>query len=218
MKLPKIIHQIWIGPDPIPEECKMLAYKMQEMHPDWEYKLWDNEAVFEGQFKDDPYLKDWKDKISSDYLLQPAFISDRVRLLILKAIGGIYVDMDALAIKPFDTLLDKLNDNITFFAGASHGPSNEYGIVEPIIDVTVLGAVPNCRIINKLLSSNDFPMSGLHISRDLFKYLDFDMAIFGKDYFYSDKDITENTIIIHEPIRLLSWAHSGIKPWWMEED
>jgi len=214
MKLPKIIHQIWIGPDPIPNQAKSMAYKMQEIHPGWEYKLWTNETVFEGQFKDDPYLKAWKDKINSEYLLQPAFISDRVRLLILKEMGGIYVDIDALAIKPFDTLLDKLHDKITFFGGATRGPVDEHGISESIIDVTVMGAVPNARVINKILQHNDFPMSGLHISRDLFKYLDTDMAIFGKEYFYSSDEITENTTIIHSPFRMLTWTEK--KPEWMD--
>ena len=39
-KIPKKIHQIWIGNAPIPEHCEAFAREMQEMHPDWEYKLW----------------------------------------------------------------------------------------------------------------------------------------------------------------------------------
>ena len=42
-KIPKIIHQIWIGPKPLPNQYKEFSQKMIEMHPDWEYHLWGNE-------------------------------------------------------------------------------------------------------------------------------------------------------------------------------
>ena len=46
-KIPKIIHQIWIGPKPIPDQYKEFSQKMIEMHPDWEYHLWGHE-IFTG--------------------------------------------------------------------------------------------------------------------------------------------------------------------------
>tara|TARA_B100001287_G_C22482765_1_gene435149 strand:+ start:27 stop:656 length:630 start_codon:yes stop_codon:yes gene_type:complete len=208
MKLPKIIHQIWIGPDEMPEKCKEASAKMKAMHHGWEYKLWDNEAVFEGQFKDDPYLKSWKNKISSEYLLQPAFIADRVRLLILKAMGGIYVDIDALPIRPFDDILPALGDKHNFFGGL-----RQHDDYSNMIDVTVLGAEPNARVINTILEENDFPMSGLHISWALFKNLDADMCIFGEDYFYTEGEPNEKTIILHEDNRMVTWTNK--RPEWM---
>ena len=53
-KIPKIIHQIWVGDDPIPEHCGRYVTKMKEMHPDWNVKLWGNE-VFE-LYGEDKYL------------------------------------------------------------------------------------------------------------------------------------------------------------------
>lgn len=209
MKLPKIIHQIWIGPDEMPDYCKQYTTEMENMHPDWEYRLWDNDMVFDGQFKNDPYLKDWKDKINSEYMLQPAFISDRVRLLILKEMGGIYVDVDALPIRPFDTILNQIHSNANFFAGVR--TNSEHG---NLIDVTILGAEPNSRVINKILENNHFPMSGLHMSKDFFKYLDTDMCLFGPDYFYRVSGINEKTVILHDAGRLMSWSRSGLKPPW----
>lgn len=209
MKLPKIIHQIWIGPDEMPKACKEYTAKMKRMHPGWEHILWDNEMVFEGQFKDDPYLKAWKSQINSEYFLQPAFISDRVRLLILNKMGGIYVDVDAIPIRPFDVILDKLSDKVDFFAGVED--SAEYG---RIIDITVLGASPKCRVIKKILETNDFPMSGLHMSKDFFKYVDTDMCLFAKDYFYTYGEVNDKTVVLHGKHRMMSWTK--MRPEWMD--
>ena len=54
-KIPKKIHQIWIGNAPIPDHCAAFGKEMQEMHPDWEYKLWRHEDIFDDLYKNDPY-------------------------------------------------------------------------------------------------------------------------------------------------------------------
>src|ERR1700722_14528708 len=38
-RIPKILHQIWIG-DGVPEELKAFQKSWQLLHPDWEYHLW----------------------------------------------------------------------------------------------------------------------------------------------------------------------------------
>ena len=52
--IPKIIHQLWIGPDPMPKHCVEFCEEMKDMNPEFEYKLWGNEVLKE--FKDDKYL------------------------------------------------------------------------------------------------------------------------------------------------------------------
>ena len=42
-QIPKIIHQIWVGDNPIPDYCKEFHLKMKQLHPDWEVNLWGNE-------------------------------------------------------------------------------------------------------------------------------------------------------------------------------
>ena len=207
--IPKIIHQIWIGPNKLPESCKLLLSEMKEMHPDWEHKLWTNKEVFEGEFKDDPFLVKWKDKINTEYLLQPAFVADRVRLLILAKYGGVYVDIDAKPIKSFNTVLNKLPSGCTFFAGIR--PNTDYGIM---IDVTVLGSSVNSRILNKIIPSwysYEHPLTGFHISVEIAKYIDTDVTLFNNDFFYS-YELTEKSIILHNTSdRLGSWEE------WKEE-
>mmetsp|Transcript_11949 Transcript_11949/g.34641 ORF Transcript_11949/g.34641 Transcript_11949/m.34641 type:complete len:177 (+) Transcript_11949:86-616(+) len=39
-RIPKIIHQIWLGGNQIPPECIPWMESWKRYHPDWEYKLW----------------------------------------------------------------------------------------------------------------------------------------------------------------------------------
>lgn len=208
--IPKIIHQIWIGPNKLPEKCIPLIAKMKDMHPEWEHRLWSNEEVFEGEFKDDPFLKEWKDKINTDYLLQPAFIADRVRLLILVKYGGIYVDVDAQSIKSFNTVLEKLPSTCEFFAGLR--PNTDYGTM---IDVTVLGSVVNSKLLNKIIPSwNSYPhpLTGFHISVEIAKNIDTSVTLFNNDFFYS-YELTEDSVILHNTSdRLGTWERWDKEP------
>ena len=42
-KIPKIIHQIWIGNRQLPLKLQQYQETWKEQNPDWEYKLWTNE-------------------------------------------------------------------------------------------------------------------------------------------------------------------------------
>ena len=216
MNLPKIIHQIWIGPDPIPAKYQHFIQMMKDMHPDWQHILWDNAAVFNGIFSEDPYLKEAKDKINSEYLLQPAFIADRVRLLILDKMGGIYVDTDAKPIKSFNQLLPKLSEHCKLFAGLKH--DSEYGLMA---DVTVLGATPDNKHLKHIIGRWDdgtytHPLSGLHISREIIKLVDWDVTLFKKEYFYNEW-VAPETIILHDT-EDRAWSWESMTPEWMEDE
>ena len=91
VKIPKIIHQLWLGDNEMPEHCKKFVEEMKEMNPDYEHHLWGNE-VFEEKYKDDKYLQNYT---KEPELYKWAFICDRIRLLLLRDHGGIYVDVDA---------------------------------------------------------------------------------------------------------------------------
>ena len=54
-QIPKIIHQIWVGDNPIPDYCKEFHLKMKQLHPDWEVNLWGNE-IFTTYYPNDPFL------------------------------------------------------------------------------------------------------------------------------------------------------------------
>ena len=206
-KIPKIIHQIWIGPKPLPDQYKEFSQKMIEMHPDWEYHLWGNE-IFTGIYKEDKFLQNY---IKDPVLYKWAYISDRVRLLLLRDFGGVYVDVDAKPIRPFDIILDKCSDEHTFFAGIKRvkfrDDSNEekYGW---IVDCTVYGSAKNSRTINlalKTYNNINWANGGAIFSEAILNNIDVDMLILNKKYFYSNK-INSKTIVLHDvDHRLSSW-------------
>lgn len=93
--IPKIIHQIWLGPHQPPAIFKKSQASIQKYFPDWEYKLWTD--------KDIPGLKLYNQKyydLSKNYGER----ADIVRYEILYAFGGLYLDVDFVCLKSFDIL------------------------------------------------------------------------------------------------------------------
>lgn len=94
-RIPKIIHQIWVGPHPFPQEALAWQETWIALHPDWEYKLWTNEDVAQLEFDNKVYYdqaKNWGEK------------ADILRYEILYRFGGLYADIDQSCLKPFDVL------------------------------------------------------------------------------------------------------------------
>lgn len=64
MKIPKIIHQIWIGPKPAPSRW-MRSWRKK--NPDWKYILWDNNLCFSRTWRNqkiiDFYIKTYNTKV-----------------------------------------------------------------------------------------------------------------------------------------------------------
>lgn len=200
--IPKKIHQIWIGHQEIPEHCIEFGKEMEQMHPDWEYKLWRHEDIFNGLYKDDPFLQNY---VKDPDLYRWAFMADRIRLLLLRDFGGIYCDLDAKPIRSFDTIVDKLHPDITFFAGMKPSQDNN-----TLIDCTVYGSAPNSRIINECLSVYtrvDWAHGCKTFNDRIIEKMGPDIAIFGYEYFYNWQ-LNDKTIVLHdvEETRLFSWV------------
>jgi GT2 family glycosyltransferase len=90
--IPKIIHQVWIGPKPAPMNS-MNSWK--EKHPDFEYIFW-NETEFE---KRGMFFK-CQDKI--DEIEEINGKADIIRWEILYKYGGVFLDADSICVEPFD--------------------------------------------------------------------------------------------------------------------
>jgi hypothetical protein len=81
--IPKIIHQLWLGPRPLPtytESWKLCAFKN-----DWEYRLWRDKDIDELELK-------WRACYDAAPLFQ--IKSDIARIEILSRFGGFYFDCD----------------------------------------------------------------------------------------------------------------------------
>lgn len=117
--IPKIIHQIWIGPKKKPD-IWMDTFKNDYINnnPDWEYKLWNDENISE-LFNEFPI-------IFKIYNIEHTYNgkSDLLRYLILYIYGGIYIDADSVWInnKSFNHLLSQVNKSDFFLA---YEPSNK---------------------------------------------------------------------------------------------
>lgn len=94
--IPKIIHYTWFSGEPFPKAIADCIASWHRHMPDWQYRLWDAEAI---KAIDLPFLHEalaerkW------------AFAADVVRTWAVYHEGGIYLDTDALVLRPLDPLL-----------------------------------------------------------------------------------------------------------------
>lgn len=106
-KIPKIIHQIWIG-DKLPDEFAAYAAEWRRLHPDWEYRLWDGNSI----------LSEWQSEAHTlSRCDTPAAKSDFARLLILEKYGGLYIDTD---FEPFKNFAEVVGSAAFLFGWMDH--------------------------------------------------------------------------------------------------
>ena len=103
-KIPKILHQIWLGPKTPPAHFMLFRDKWKAMHPDWEYKLWTDADLDSLNLE----LRDLIDA-SPNY----AEKSDILRSELLERFGGVYLDVD---MDP-KVALTELNHKYDFYCG-----------------------------------------------------------------------------------------------------
>lgn len=101
--IPPIVHQIWLGADPLPEEFRLYGQSWVRHNPGWELRLWTEETVPDDLTRREVYER----------LRQPAERSDILRLELLQRHGGIYIDTDFECLRPFGAMLD----GVDFFCG-----------------------------------------------------------------------------------------------------
>lgn len=95
--IPKIIHYIWLGNNPMPKALSDCVDSWKKYMSDYELMLWDDRAISRVNMtfvNEAIQAKKW------------AFASDVIRLWALYNYGGIYLDTDVKVLKSFDPLLD----------------------------------------------------------------------------------------------------------------
>jgi mannosyltransferase OCH1-like enzyme/GT2 family glycosyltransferase len=95
--IPKIIHQLWIGPKPRPSKF-MATWK--EKHPDYEYIMWNEEELSKRGLR-----LECVSKINEIEEINGK--ADIIRWEILYHYGGLFIDADSICIEPFNYLLDQ---------------------------------------------------------------------------------------------------------------
>lgn len=95
MRVPRTIHHIWIGPDPVPARHRPWIESWRRHHPHWEHRLWT-----EDDLPADPIRPEILERLRT-----PVERSDILRLEILFRHGGVYVDTDLECLRPLDDVL-----------------------------------------------------------------------------------------------------------------
>jgi mannosyltransferase OCH1-like enzyme len=128
--IPKTIHHIWIGNNPLPVEFKQFRNKWMELYPDYNFIFWNDEMIESSNLLDDSIKKYYY----SDYKI--AFKVDLLRFKILKKFGGLYIDCDT---EPLKRMPDNFL-NYKFFAGRQI-PYTE-------VAIGILGSEPDNQLVN----------------------------------------------------------------------
>lgn len=105
-RIPKQLHRIWVGPNPLPNAAVVLWEGFRALHPDWELTTW-TEPIDPAAYELGRLFRSCQ---------HPAQLADLLRIELLWQHGGVYVDVDCEAIRPFDPLLEHL-----LFIGANQG-------------------------------------------------------------------------------------------------
>ena len=135
LKIPKKIHYIWLGGNPLPRITEKCISSWKKYCPDYEIIRWDESNL---NIDCCEYCRQAYD--AKKY----AFASDVLRFEVLSKEGGIYLDTDVELLKPIDELLQN-----NCFMG--------FETQDKIAPGLILGSVSNCKTIEDIyeLYKND---------------------------------------------------------------
>ena len=128
-KIPKIIHQIWLGSE-LPEDAKILRDEMMKINKNYEYKLWTDADIADFGLKNNELYHN-----INNYGAK----SDILRYEILERFGGIYIDTDFQCVKSFDDL-----SYLDFWIGNGHTDI-------PVIQNSIIASIPNNKHISNIV-------------------------------------------------------------------
>lgn len=158
-RIPKIIHQIWLG-SPLPEEYKAWQKTWKVLHPDWEYILWTDANV--GDLK-------LYNKMFFDNAENYGEKSNILRYELLYQFGGVYVDMDFECIRS----LDYLHHTYDFYTGIAPLDCSVL-----CLNNAIIGSVPGHPILEYCIETvtrdkaqqNRLRKEGAHVMRRLGRF------------------------------------------------
>jgi hypothetical protein len=103
MLIPRVFHQIWVGPDPFPDEFAGYQASWSRLNPAWEFRFWTDDNLPDGLGRPEVY----------DRSRTPWERADILRLEVVLRFGGVHVDADFECLRPIDALIE----DVDFFIG-----------------------------------------------------------------------------------------------------
>ena len=128
-EIPRIIHQVWLGPDPLPEKFARFQHTWRTNHPGWELRFWTEETL----------PSDLRCTAIYERLRDPVERCDLLRLEAVWREGGVYVDCDFESLRPIDPLLEGRDFFLAYI-----GPKR--------VNHALMGAVPGHEILDRALT------------------------------------------------------------------
>lgn len=173
------------------------------MNPTWDVRFYGNEIL--ETYKTDPYIRALQD------LKKPfAFIVDRLRMLLLRDHGGVWLDPDCQPVRPLDTLKEVWNGPATFIAAfrSPHrsGVALHRGIT--LLDNTFLASTPNSRMCQRILNlwrPQNVIVDGHAVGVEIMLNCHSDVVLLNYRYFYG-MEMSPETIVMHDNHNLESWV------------
>lgn len=114
--IPQTIHRIWIGPTPSPHENLVNGWK--DFHPDFKFQFWGENHPDLKKYLDEAIHLFGGLKQLEGYSF--TYMTDLLRLLILRDEGGIYLDHDYRILKSLTPLIE----NKEFVGTFQYDPKN----------------------------------------------------------------------------------------------
>jgi inositol phosphorylceramide mannosyltransferase catalytic subunit len=210
VKIPKLIHQIWLGDKPYNEYLKFME-SWQDKHPGWGYKLWTDKDVNDVEIPNRKLF---------DTIKNVGQKSDFLRYHILNQFGGIYVDTDFECIKSLDDLL-----YLDFFTGVGYPKVLE-------LYIGIIASVPGHKIIKNIVENmvtimdkgwrQIFATTGSYFFTRMFldsvkEYMP-GVVAFPTEFFYpypvymhGKEGLNPHAFIVENTYALHHWATSWIK-------
>ncbi|MBF5059034.1 glycosyltransferase family 32 protein [Candidatus Neptunochlamydia vexilliferae] len=150
IKIPKVIHFIWLGPNPFPKESLDNVKSWVEHHPDWTFKFWtDRRRALPHRKMELKFISDFKfQKLKTHFEASDNYAekSDLMRYELLYQEGGLYVDHDVKCFNPFDSF----NESFDLYCGIEtpHEP-----IISSSVSVcnNVIGSRPGHPVLKRCI-------------------------------------------------------------------
>lgn len=181
----------------------------RKLNPTWKVKCFGNEVL--ERFGQDPYVK------AMTLRNRPkAFITDRIRVLLLLEEGGVWLDPDCQHIRPLDTLSPIWDDPKVDFVMSGRNPYRARVALSRginIFDNTFIASAPQGRILRRIsalwrpeLMTGTNVIDGGCCGREAFASLDgITDRVIGYRAFY-DMESGPQTIVLHDSHNLGSWT------------